>query len=133
MQMSVKNRSVSLPMTALITVLSLASALSAQMSSEESRSRQWRVMGQNLDNSRSQPAEHSITPANVKRLNPKWVFTTSNDVSATPTVDGHAVYFPDWGGNLYAVKKASAHLICSHTISHYYAVYEATSRLNPSL
>jgi len=42
----------------------------------------------------SQPAEHSITPANVKELKPKWVFTTDGDVSATPTVDGDAVYFP---------------------------------------
>src|SRR5580700_6940881 len=25
---------------------------------------------------------------------------TTNDVSATPTVVGDAVYFPDWGGNL---------------------------------
>src|SRR5258708_31682656 len=90
-------------------------------------------MGKNLDNSRSQPAEHSITPANVKGLNPKWVFTTSNDVSATPTVDGDAVYFPDWGGNLYAVKKDSGHLIWSHKISDYDGVDGAISRVSPAV
>src|SRR6266481_4558660 len=133
MQMSVTNRNVSLPITALISVLLLVSVLSAQIPSKESRSGQWRVMGQNLDNSRSQPAEHTITPANVNGLNPKWVFTTSNDVSATPTVDGDAVYFPDWGGNLYAVKKDSGRLIWSHKISEYDGVNGTISRVSPAV
>src|SRR5260370_31460342 len=90
-------------------------------------------MGKNLDNSRSQPAEHSINPANVNGLNPKWVFTTSNDVSATPTVDGDAVYFPDWGGNLYAVTKDSGRLIWSHQISEYDGVNGSISRVSPSV
>jgi len=34
-------------------------------------------------------------------------------------VDGDAVYFPDWGGNLYAVKKDSGHLIWSRKIFDY--------------
>src|SRR5258708_17418156 len=126
-------RNVSLPMTALISVLLLVSALSAQGPSEGSQSGQWRVMGQNLDNSRSQPAEHSITPANVNGLNPKWVFTTSNDVSATPTVDGDAVYFPDWGGNLYAVTKDSGRLIWSHQISEDDGVNGSISRVMPAV
>jgi polyvinyl alcohol dehydrogenase (cytochrome) len=133
MQMSMKTRNVLLPATALISGLLLVSALSAQSPSDESRSGQWRVMGQNLDNSRSQPAEHTITPANVNGLNPKWVFTTSNDVSATPTVDGDAVYFPDWGGNLYAVKKDSGRLIWSHKISDYNGVATSISRVSPAV
>ena len=95
MQMSMKTRKVSVPATALMSILLLVSALSAQSPSEESRSGQWRIAGQNLNNTWSQPAEHSITAANVKGLTPKWVFTTGGDVSATPTVDGDAVYFPD--------------------------------------
>src|SRR5205807_9587233 len=94
----------------------LVSALSAQSQSDRFRSGQWRIAGQNLNNTWSQPAEHSISPANVKGLKPKWVFTTGGDVSATPTVGGDAVYFPDWGGNLFAVKKDSGHLIWSHKI-----------------
>jgi polyvinyl alcohol dehydrogenase (cytochrome) len=58
---------------------------------------QWRIAGQNLGNTWSQPAEHKISPANVQDLSPKWVFTTGGDVSATPTVFGDAAYFPDWG------------------------------------
>ena len=93
--MPMKDRNVLLSKGALITVLLLVSTLIAQGQSDESRSGQWRIAGQNLSNSRSQPAERSITPANVNGLTPKWVFTTGGDVSATPTVDGDAVYFPD--------------------------------------
>src|SRR5258706_2816713 len=117
--MSAKNRYVSLPMAALIRVLQLVAALSAQSQSDLSRSGQWRTAGQNLDNTWSQPAEHSISPTNVQNLKTKWVFTTGGDVSATPTVDGDAVYFPEWAGNLFAVEKNSGRLICGAKISEY--------------
>src|SRR5712664_4018864 len=86
MRMTIKNRNVSLPKAALTAVLLLVSALSAQGQSDVSESGQWGIAGQNLSNSWSQPAEHSIRPANVKGLSPKWVFTAGGDVSATPTV-----------------------------------------------
>src|SRR6266403_3659498 len=133
MLMFAKNPSVSLPNTALITVLLLVSAVSAQVQSDRSRSGQWRIAGQNLNNTWSQPAEHSIGPTNVKNLSPKWVFTTGGDVSATPTVDGNAVYFPDWGGNLFAVDKNSGRQIWSHKISEYDGVDGAVSRVSPAV
>ena len=131
--MSVKNRYVSLPMAALISVLLSVGALSAQSQSDLSRSGQWRIAGQNLNNTWSQPAEHSISPTNVQNLKTKWVFTTGGDVSATPTVDGDAVYFPDWGGNLFAVEKNSGSLIWSHKISEYDGVDGAVSRVSPAV
>src|SRR5258708_3607558 len=97
--MCMTTRNVSLRMTASISALLLISALTAQGQG------QWTIAGQNLNNSRSQPAEHLITRANVHSLTVKWMFETGNDVSATPTVHGHAVYFPDWSGVLYAVNK----------------------------
>jgi polyvinyl alcohol dehydrogenase (cytochrome) len=133
MQVNMKNRNVSLTKAALITVLLLVSALSGQGQSEESQSGQWRIAGQNLSNSWSQPAEHSISPANVNGLTPKWVFTTGGDVSATPTVDGNAIYFPDWGGNLFAVEKDTGRLIWSHKISEYDGVEGAISRVSPAV
>src|SRR5437660_11925238 len=131
--MPIKNRDVSLPMAALISVILLVSALSAQSPSDESRSGQWRIAGQNLNNTWNQSAEHSISPANVNSLTPKGVFTTGGDVSATPTVAGDAVYFPDWGGNLFAVKKDNGHLIWSHKISDYDGVAGAISRVSPAV
>ena len=121
---------------ALISILllvSMAAGLRAQGQSPESRSDQWRIAGQNLGNTWSQPAEHLIGPNKVKGLSPKWVFTTGGDVSATPTVDGDAVYFPDWAGNLFAVKKDSGRLIWSHKISEYDGVEGAISRVSPAV
>jgi polyvinyl alcohol dehydrogenase (cytochrome) len=131
--MSMKNRNVSLPIPALIGVLLLVSTLSAQTQSVPPRAGQWRIAGQNLNNTWSQPAEHLIGPTNVHNLKPKWVFTTGGDVSATPTVDGNAVYFPDWGGNLFAVDKNSGRLIWSHKISEYDGVDGAISRVSPAV
>src|SRR6266478_962198 len=133
MRMTIKNRNVSLPKAALTAVLLLISALSAQGQSDVTESGQWRIAGQNLSNSWSQPAEHSISPANVNDLTQKWVFTTGGDVSATPTVDGDAVYFPDWGGNLFAVKRDGGRLIWSHKISDYDGVDGAISRVSPAV
>jgi polyvinyl alcohol dehydrogenase (cytochrome) len=123
----------SLPAMVLATALLFASTLTAQNRSRESRSGEWPIAGQNLSNTWSQPAEHTISSANVSSLTPKWVFTTGGDVSATPTVDGDAVYFPDWGGNLFAVKKNSGELIWSHKISEYDGVEGATSRVSPAV
>jgi polyvinyl alcohol dehydrogenase (cytochrome) len=131
--LSVWQKNHSLPAVLLTLTVLYASGLSAQNRSHESRSGQWRIAGQNLNNTWSQPAEHSISPVNVKGLSPKWVFTTGGDVSATPTVDGDAVYFPDWGGNLFAVEKDSGRLIWSHKISDYDGVDGAISRVSPAV
>src|SRR3984957_12019511 len=133
MKLPIKNRYVSLAKAASISILLLVVGLSAQSPSDLFRSGQWRIAGQNLNNTWSQPAEHSINPTNVKELKAKWVFTTGGDVSATPTVDGDAVYFPDWGGSLFAVKKDSGRLIWSHKISDYDGVDGAISRVSPAV
>jgi len=135
MKMPLKNRYVSLAKATVISILLSLSVvpLSAQDRSPEPRSGQWRIAGQNLDNTWSQPDERSISPANVNGLSPKWVFTTGGDVSATPTVDGNAVYFPDWAGNLFAVEKDSGRLIWSHKISDYDGVTGAISRVSPAV
>jgi len=131
--MSKTNRSVSWSKAALVAALLTVSGLSARGQSDDAPPGQWRIAGQNLNNSWSQPAEHTISPTNVSGLKPKWVFTTSGDVSATPTVDGNAVFFPDWGGNLYAVEKESGRLIWSHKISDYDGVEGAISRVSPAV
>ena len=92
---------------------------------------QWPASGNDFANSRSQPLEVRINPANVGSLTVKWVFTTGADVSATPTVAGDAVYFPDWAGNLFAVNKHTGQLIWSHQISEYDGAAGALSRGSP--
>jgi polyvinyl alcohol dehydrogenase (cytochrome) len=93
----------------------------------------WKVSGQNLDNSRSQPDEHIITAANVNKLVAKWIFSTGADVSATPTVAGGAIYFPDWAGHLYAIKAADGSLMWSHQIADYDSFPGAVARVSPAV
>lgn len=66
---------------------------------------QWPSAGGTQANTRNQTSGNKITPSTVGGLEVKWSFTTGGDVSATPSVDGDTVYFPDWSGNLYAVDK----------------------------
>jgi polyvinyl alcohol dehydrogenase (cytochrome) len=135
MKIAIKYNNLLVIITASSILLLVLSAvrLGAQNGAPEGQSGQWRIAGQNLSNTWSQPAEHSINASNVKGLTTKWVFTTGGDVSATPTVDGDAVYFPDWAGNLFAVKKDSGQLIWSHKISEYDGVQGAISRVSPAV
>jgi polyvinyl alcohol dehydrogenase (cytochrome) len=77
------------------------------------------MAGQNVFDSRSQPLETAISPPNVARLAPKWVFTDHGDESATPAVADGVVYFPDFGGFLNAVNADTGKLIWQQKISAY--------------
>ena len=81
----------------------------------------------------AQSAEKEITPANVNELVSKWVFTTDGDVSATPTVAGDAVYVPDWGGSLSAIRKNDGRQLWSHKIMEYDGVPGSLSRVSPAV
>jgi polyvinyl alcohol dehydrogenase (cytochrome) len=94
---------------------------------------QWLLGGHDPGNSRSQPEEFLIGPGNAQNLAVKWVFTTGADVSATPTVSGDAVFFPDWAGNLFAVNKHTGQLIWSHKISEYDGFSGAFTRTSPAI
>jgi polyvinyl alcohol dehydrogenase (cytochrome) len=61
------------------------------------------MSGQNVQNTASNDEERKISTSNVARLAPKWVANTGGDVSARAAVVGGAVYFPDFGGNLWAL------------------------------
>lgn len=91
------------------------------------------MIGQNLNGTRYQ-AITPINTSNVGALTPAWVFTTGGSVSATPTVAGDAVYFPDWAGNLYAVNRFTGQLIWTHKISDYEPAFpNSISRSSPAI
>jgi predicted ester cyclase len=81
--MPMKNRNLSPATAALTSTLLFVVVLGADTRSSLSQSSQWRVAGQNLNNTWSRPAEHSIRPGNFKRLSPEWVFGAGEDASAT--------------------------------------------------
>jgi polyvinyl alcohol dehydrogenase (cytochrome) len=93
----------------------------------------WLFAGQNLYNTRSAPAEHILGPRNVGSLTPRWVFTTHGDVSATPSVQGDALYVPDWGGYLFKINAHTGQQVWAHQISEYDGIPGAFSRTTPAI
>ena len=117
----------------LAALLAMTPVAMAQHDDDSFPTAQWRIAGHDLANSWNQPTEHQINANNVQTLVPKWVFTTQGDVSATPTVDGDAVYFPDWGGNMFAVDKNKGRLLWSRKVSEYDGVTGSVSRVSPAI
>src|ERR1017187_1313900 len=61
----------------------------------------WPLFRQNVANTAANTTPgNSMSPKQITKLTPKWIFTTGGDVSARASVVNGAVYFPDWGGNL---------------------------------
>jgi polyvinyl alcohol dehydrogenase (cytochrome) len=116
---------------AILVTLSLLTA--AAIYAQTAGLGQWRIAGRDLNNSRSQPAANSISPANAAQLAVRWTFTTGGDVSATPTVAGNAVYFPDWAGNLFAARADTGELLWSRTIADYNGRPGSISRVSPGI
>jgi len=93
----------------------------------------WGMIGNDATNSRSQPLEHTISPANVSRLTPKWIAMTAGDVSATPAVVDGAVYFGDFGGKLWKLDSETGQVIWSHLVSDYTGIAGDIARTSPSI
>ena len=93
----------------------------------------WRMWGGTLGNTHSSFFERRLQPGNVSSLSPKWTLTTGGDVSATPTVEGNAMYVPDWAGNLFKVDARTGQTIWSRKISEYTGVATSVSRNAPAI
>ena len=93
----------------------------------------WGMIGNDSTNSRNQPFEHSIGPANAGSLGLKWVATTAGDVSATPAVVNGAVYFGDFGGMLWKLDADTGQVIWSHVVSDYTGIAGDIARTSPSV
>src|SRR5205823_1661682 len=93
----------------------------------------WGMIGNDSTNSRNQPFERDISPATVHGLLPKWVATTTGDVSATPAVVNGAVYFGDFGGTLWKLDAETGDVIWSHQVPDYTGHAGDYARTSPSL
>ena len=71
----------------------------------------WTSSGHDFNNTRYNETERVIGVDNVGSLGVDWHVATEGDVSATPAVDGTAVYFPDFAGNVYAVDRMSGEVL----------------------
>jgi polyvinyl alcohol dehydrogenase (cytochrome) len=97
----------------------------------------WPMFGQNLGNTAS-TTQTDISTKTVSKLMPKWTFTAGGDISARATVVNGVAYFPDWGGNLWAINTSNGRVVWSHQISDYsnpqaYIVPGTVSRTSPTV
>lgn len=112
---------------AACALLLLAGACSAALAAD------WPMFGVDARNLASQGAEVRLSPKTVGTLSPKWTFTTAGDVSARAAVTGGVVYFPDWAGNLYAVKAANGAPVWTKKIADYTGIANSNSRTTPAV
>jgi len=88
----------------------------------------WLTSGNGIDNSHSAADETLIRRETVGNLKLKWQFTTAGDVSATPTVEDDAVYFPDAGGFVYRLDRETGNVVWKHKVSEYTGIDTSYSR-----
>lgn len=94
---------------------------------------EWRTAGGTLADTHGTPLAWQIRPGNAATLRQKWVFTTTGDVSATPTVEGMAVYVPDWGGVLYRLDAGTGNPVWSRRLSDYTGNPNSLTRNSPAI
>jgi polyvinyl alcohol dehydrogenase (cytochrome) len=121
-----------LPKSIVIATAAIAT-LNATMNAFAGQGSEWNTSGGDRQNTRSQPSEHTLTPANVSGLTVKWAFTTNGDVSATPAVDADTVYVPDWAGYVYAVDKRTGTLKWQVKLSDITGVQFDKARSTPAV
>jgi polyvinyl alcohol dehydrogenase (cytochrome) len=113
----------------LLAPLSLLVAV-VQPIAANAASEDWPMFGQNNRNTAS-VASGAVT--DVASLAVKWTFTTGGDVSARAAVVGGVAYFPDWGGNLWAVNAKNGTKVWGHQLSDYGLPANTHSRTTPTL
>jgi polyvinyl alcohol dehydrogenase (cytochrome) len=79
----------------------------------------WPQFGQNNLNTANNHEETAISPTTVANLKKKWKFTTEGDVSVRPAVVDGVVYFPDWGGHLWAVNAKTGKAVWGAAVGSY--------------
>lgn len=103
----------------LLRAVLFATAAAVLVVSNQAVAQDWAGHGFDNSNSAFNPFEGNISTHNVGKLKTKWSFTTGGDVSARAAVVDGVVYFPDWGGNLWALDARTGKKIWGNQISTY--------------
>jgi polyvinyl alcohol dehydrogenase (cytochrome) len=95
--------------------------------------RDWPMFGGSVANTADAVGETAISVQNVAKLKPKWIATTGGDVSARAAVVAGVVYFPDWGGNLWALNAKTGKAIWHHQLSDFGLPAKTIARSSPAV
>lgn len=90
----------------------------------------WDHWGYDLTNRRWGYGETALNVSTITKITPKWSFSATSDVTATPVVVGGRVYFPDWGGSLWCLDATTGATIWTKNISQ--LVYQVDANPYPA-
>lgn len=76
----------------------------------------WATYGHDPSNTRTQPAETTLTAARAATLHAAWTVTTAGALQSTPIVSGGCVYLTTSTGQVYAVSAATGTVVWQKTI-----------------
>jgi polyvinyl alcohol dehydrogenase (cytochrome) len=116
----------------LLATSLFASAL-AISSWHAAAAKDWPMFGGSAADTSNGIGETTISAKNVAQLKPKWVATTGGDVSARAAVVDGVVYFPDWGGNIWALNAKTGKKIWHHQLSDFGLPAKTVSRTSPAV
>jgi polyvinyl alcohol dehydrogenase (cytochrome) len=116
----------------LLATSLFASAI-AISSWQTAAAKDWPMFGASVANMSNSLGETTISVKNVAQLKPKWVATTGGDVSARAAVVAGVVYFPDWGGNIWALNAKTGKKIWHHQMSDFGLPAKTVSRTSPAV
>jgi polyvinyl alcohol dehydrogenase (cytochrome) len=105
----------------------------AALADDRGQGDDWTMFGSTLQNTAAASSGQQISPAQVGSLKPAWVVTTGGDVSARASVADHVAYFPDWGGNLWAVDTNKGKVLWQHQFSDYGLTAGTVARATPAI
>ena len=75
------------------------------------RAGEWPMIGHDLHNTRFNPYEKTIGPANVGKLKVKWTFELAgNFIQSTPVVVGDTIYVSSYDGHYYALDRETGEM-----------------------
>jgi len=123
-----RERALKLVNAVLLGIMTACLLMSAQAGAQD-----WSAHGFDAGNSSFNPYELTIAPWTVGQLKPKWTFTTGGDVSARAAVANGVVYFPDWGGNLWALDAHTGKKIWGNQLSSYGLPSPSYARATPAV
>ena len=100
---------------------------------DDAQNGDWPMFGQNSANTASIGDGGNLSVKTAASLKTKWTFTTGGDVSARAAVVNGVAYFPDWGGNLWAVDTETGKKIWGHQLSDYGLAPKTVSRTSAAV
>jgi polyvinyl alcohol dehydrogenase (cytochrome) len=108
-------------------------AIAFEKESPEHYRASWLSWSSDTSNTRSQPKENTISTHNVSKLAVNWKTDLGGEISATPAVEGNAVYVSDWSGIVSRLDRTTGAVVWQTSIAAVTGVPGNSVRATPTI